>query len=603
MEKSIDDLEKQKLFLKSQKEFIERLHTQYQDIPDPVVMGRFLTEVPPLDHHTGIIGKVKKVNKSDNVEALYEIICETKFIELDPQQISLKIEEIAKEIKRLNEQRETLIEQIRIKESELEQIKGDIQEKEKSFSILEAQQQNILSEIKKLEGELDLLDSELKEVKEVLDAECKKEKELNYQLDTVNQEIGWCQNNVKEKREWIADKSQEKENIVIEIAHIEAELAAGKEKLEREKQNEILFAETLDRSLEEIKHIENEMGEQKDKSEEYVEDTEALKKIIEKIKESRESLKKELDDKIFQKEELGVRINAIRENMSSIEENIDQIKRQQHDQQMQEQKLGFNEEAIRERLMQAYKIDLDQREQDFEEVAVELSEGMTLKEEIKRLRKRCDSFGSVNLVAIEEHKELRERFEFLTQQQSDLIEGRSKLLSTITKINRSTRQMFMDTFTKVSEEFRIYFRMLFGGGEAELVLLDPDNVLESGVDIVARPKGKKLQNISLLSGGEKTLTAIALIFGVFKVNPSPFCVLDEIDAALDEANVGRFSYLLKDFSKIAQFIVITHNKKTMSVADVMYGITMPETGMSRVVSVKFSEEQKRKEEVLEAVGV
>jgi chromosome segregation protein len=195
---------------------------------------------------------------------------------------------------------------------------------------------------------------------------------------------------------------------------------------------------------------------------------------------------------------------------------------------------------------------------------------------------------------------LKGRFEFLTKQQSDLLEAKSQLMNTITKINRSTRQMFLETFNKVSEEFRIYFRALFGGGEAQLILMDPENVLESGIEIVAKPPGKKLQNISLLSGGEKTLTAIALIFGVFKVNPSPFCVLDEIDAALDESNVGRFSYLLKEFAKIAQFIVITHNKKTIANSDVMYGITMPETGISRIVSVKFSEEKEKERELVEA---
>ena len=170
---------------------------------------------------------------------------------------------------------------------------------------------------------------------------------------------------------------------------------------------------------------------------------------------------------------------------------------------------------------------------------------------------------------------------------------------TIYKINKTTRQLFLDTFTKVSEEFRVYFRMLFGGGEAKLLLVDPENVLESGIEIIARPPGKKLQAIGLLSGGEKTLAAIALIFGVFKVRPSPFCILDEIDAALDESNVGRFGYLLKDFAKISQFIVITHNKKTITNADTMYGITMQESGVSKIVSVKLADndEAKEREEV------
>ncbi|MDD3375702.1 MAG: chromosome segregation protein SMC, partial [Candidatus Omnitrophica bacterium] len=220
-----------------------------------------------------------------------------------------------------------------------------------------------------------------------------------------------------------------------------------------------------------------------------------------------------------------------------------------------------------------------------------------LGEEIEQLKKRCESFGVVNLVAIEEYEELRTRFEFLTKQQSDLIEAKDALHQTINKINRTSRQMFVDTFTKVSEEFRIYFRMLFGGGEADLILVDPDDVLESGIDIIARPPGKKLQNIGLLSGGEKTMAAIALIFAVFKVKPSPFCVLDEIDAALDESNVGRYSYLLQEFSKIAQFVVITHNKKTINCANVMYGITMQERGVSKIVSVRLADDEKEVQKV------
>jgi chromosome segregation protein len=320
---------------------------------------------------------------------------------------------------------------------------------------------------------------------------------------------------------------------------------------------------------------------------------------INAFKEKKESFKEVITGYAQEKQTIAQRIQDARTNMSAMEQRIDGIKQEIHDQQMKEQELTFEEKGLKDRLHQAYKINIDETPQELsgqsgtEAQGPEIPlNGEELVQEIERLRKRCDAFGSVNLVAIEEYEELKKRFEFLTKQQGDLLEAKSQLMETITRINRSTRQMFMDTFTRVGEEFRIYYKMLFGGGEAELVLLDPENVLESGIDIIARPPGKKLQNISLLSGGEKTLTAIALIFGVFKVNPSPFCILDEIDAALDDSNVGRFSYLLKEFAKIAQFIVITHNKKTISSANVMYGITMPETGISRIVSVKFSDEKK-----------
>ena len=229
---------------------------------------------------------------------------------------------------------------------------------------------------------------------------------------------------------------------------------------------------------------------------------------------------------------------------------------------------------------------------DFQISTEERIEEASLSEEIAKLKEKLDSFGTVNLVAIEESEELKNRYEFLITQQNDLLTAKDALIKTISKINRTTKVMFLEIFEKIATEFHAYFRMLFGGGDARLILIDPENVLESGIEIIARPPGKKLQNINLLSGGEKALTAIGLIFGVFKVKPSPFCVLDEIDAALDESNIGRFSYILKDFVKDSQFIVITHNKKTIVNANVMYGITMQETGVSKIVSVKLAEEEK-----------
>jgi len=368
--------------------------------------------------------------------------------------------------------------------------------------------------------------------------------------------------------------------------------------------------------LEEIKKIDDEVILQANKKEIYGNEIETLKSAINEIETSKESIQKILSDHQVRKEELSVKMEGSRTQMHSLEKEIEHIKQNLHDQELEEQKIGFSAQDIKNRLFQTYKIDYDQEITQEQDQSDDISssdaeddkpkeEEMSVDEltvELEKLRKKCDSFGSVNLVAIEEYEELKERFEFLTKQQSDLLEAKSQLMNTIKKINRSTRQMFLDTFTKVSEEFRVYFRALFGGGEAELILLDPENVLESGIEIVAKPPGKKLQNISLLSGGEKTLTAIALIFAVFKVNPSPFCVLDEIDAALDESNIDRFSNLLKEFAKTAQFIVITHNKKTIAHSDVLYGITMPETGISKIVSVKFSDDHVEEKEE-ELVGV
>ena len=211
----------------------------------------------------------------------------------------------------------------------------------------------------------------------------------------------------------------------------------------------------------------------------------------------------------------------------------------------------------------------------------------------KEMRTRLENMGPVNMMALEEYQETAQRHEFLETQRQDLLQSIENTLNTIKEIDTISRQKFEEAFARINENFSQTFTKLFGGGQAFMRLTDLENVAESGIDVVASPPGKKLQNVLLLSGGEKALTALSLLMGIFQYQPSPFCILDEVDAPLDEANIGRFTNLVQEMSGQTQFIIITHSKKTMGIAPVMYGVTMQEPGVSKLVSVRFHEEPAR----------
>jgi chromosome segregation protein len=209
--------------------------------------------------------------------------------------------------------------------------------------------------------------------------------------------------------------------------------------------------------------------------------------------------------------------------------------------------------------------------------------------EIAELRDQINGIGPVNLEALDELEQLETRFGTLSAQYRDLVDAKASLERIVQRINVDSRQLFLSTLELVRGHFQELFRRVFGGGEADIVVDDADDVLESGIEIVGRPPGKEACSISLLSGGEKTLTCVALLLAVFSSKPSPFCILDEVDAALDEANIGRFSSVLREFLSFTQFVVVTHSKKTMSGADTLYGVTMEEAGVSKRVSVRFED--------------
>ena len=216
---------------------------------------------------------------------------------------------------------------------------------------------------------------------------------------------------------------------------------------------------------------------------------------------------------------------------------------------------------------------------------------------ITDLARQLDNMGPVNLDAVHEYDELEERHHFLENQNNDLNAARRELLDVIARINATTRKLFAETFTQVRVNFREMFSELFGGGRADLSLLDENDPLNCGIEISARPPGKQLQSVSLLSGGERAMTAVALLFAIYMVRPSPFCILDEVDAPLDEGNINCFIRVLERFVAQSQFIIMTHNKRTIAKADVLYGITMEERGVSKLVGMKLTAPREASTEV------
>jgi chromosome segregation protein len=217
-------------------------------------------------------------------------------------------------------------------------------------------------------------------------------------------------------------------------------------------------------------------------------------------------------------------------------------------------------------------------------------EEQLLGEEVERLRDRIRRLGEVNVSAIEEYEETKKRFDHIQAEKLDLEKSIENLQDAIEHINKTSEERFVRAFEAIKDRFERLFPIVFGGGKAELTLVYPEgkqDVLEAGVDILAQPPGKKIVNMGLLSGGEKALTAVAFIFAIFMVKPSPFCLLDEVDAPLDDANIGKFNSLLREMSSKSQFIVITHNKKTMELNDTLYGVTMEEPGVSKMVSIEL----------------
>jgi len=287
-----------------------------------------------------------------------------------------------------------------------------------------------------------------------------------------------------------------------------------------------------------------------------------------KLRQSLEALKKEYNDKMVALSNSKKQFSDLQIKQNDLENALANARRQRT--------------TVVNNLFENWNITPEEAQLNFGDKQVDY-------ERVKMMRKRIENMGAVNMTAPEEYDALSERHNFLKSQINDLEEAKKDLRSAIHKINVTTRDNFKYTFEQVKMHFKNIYQTLFRGGECNLVLTDPENLLETGIEIYAQPPGKKLLNISSMSGGEKTLTALSLLFAFFTHNPAPFCIMDEADAALDEANVERFVNLIKEFSSSTQFIVVTHNKRTMESARRLYGITMEESGVSKVMSVNLAD--------------
>ncbi len=463
----------------------------------------------------------------------------------------------------LEEDHRLALERIRL-EHECLQAEQEIVRLEEILQVLAQEQTDFSATLVFLK---DTIRAQQKEIEGHLQSKIEKEKTLigkQEALSRLEQELECIESEATESRVRGAALGERKENAYInlenrirlkeelhgQIRSRESEIAQLSQKIE-DLHDTIRKGEmSLDEGKKALEELERELKQERER---YREISRCLREIEESLKELRPAVEASQEEK----NQLQLRLTEKRLNL----QHLFQTMREKHDVDLQE--MGFEGEK--------------------EELPAE-----NLLAEIEELRSRLERMGEVNLAAIGEFEELNSRYQFLSLQKQDLEKSVADLQRTIVKLNRVCRLRFKESFEHINEKFQEIFPRLFRGGRAELVLTDENDYLETGVDIVAQPPGKKLQSITLLSGGEKALTAVSLLFAIFLTKPSPFCFLDEVDAPLDDANIDRFNDLVKEMSQFSQFVLITHNKRTMQAAEVLYGITMAEQGVSKVVSVRMN---------------
>lgn len=525
------------------------------------------------------------------------------------KKIEEELTQIKQTLEKLEQDKRILIDELTGLETETAQLakridQVNIQKISKDNELAQNEQKR-----EELVAEKKINENEMEEIQVELEKACECEKVLQDELRHLGEQHRQLEQQVEESSMLVKEKEHMKKTVQDEITTLKVSLAQRQEKRDGLSSAQNKLQVELREMQAQIQYIINESQNCQQKKQKAEEEIKQLEILISEFQAKKVALEKTITSLQAEREERDLKVIELN---TSLEEKRADLK--QTEQQLQELKLKENEYQIRilnleERVREEYQLDLSNLDATTGEISLELmtttqtetTDAATppidfweaVSREIEEYQGKVERLGNVNLEAIKEQDELEIRETFLVNQKDDLGKSKDALQNLIQKINHTSRELFEKTFNDIRQHFQAMFRKLFGGGKADVLLEENVDMLEAGIEIVAQPPDKELRSITLLSGGEKVMTTVALLFAVFQSKPSPFCILDEVDAALDESNINRFIHILKEFTSDTQFLVITHSKVTMSVANVLYGITMQEPGVSKRVAVKFEDIERK----------
>lgn len=467
----------------------------------------------------------------------------------------------------------------------LETLRTQGEQTRLAFQEAQSSEERVAAELTRLQKEQSLFSYEAKELESFLnDYQVQKETldfkqvELKTQQDKINQEI----QQLNEESDQLEEK---RAGINAELSRLQADYAVLDERLLYLERQALGFEEQINELTNQIVNLENQLLALSSDSSDHEESEESLTQRLTELATAREHLQEQLAVWKEMRQSLQQQVDQADSELTEANREQKQLLARQSQADVQKNRYELKLDNALAYLQEEYSLTFEGAEAQADpEIDQQVAQT-----EVSRLKQAIEKLGPVNLNAIEQYQQVEERYDFLTTQRDDLLSAKEQLFETMDEMDDEVKTRFFTTFQAIREKFNVVFPNMFGGGRAELVLTDPDDLLNTGIEIEAQPPGKKLQSLSLLSGGERALTAIALLFSIIQVRPVPFCVLDEVEAALDEANVARFGRYLSAFQNDTQFIVVTHRKGTMEAADVLYGVTMQESGVSKIISVRLEE--------------